>query len=133
MRPEGPTFHLEAGLAARHLQIMVQQLEPRIRRDTDPYHPGATKVRKGAHAAEGHLEWLVPSRHHVGGGCEARRVGLGNLPEELHGQVQLCGRHPREAGLRNAQWRNGVIQRRAYRFGQLNREEEAHPGGSASK
>ena len=105
----------------------MKELQTWIAFDAHPYDASTAKVREGAHAPQRHLEGAVPAGHDVGCGRQAFDVALSHIAEELHGQMQLVGVHPRQVGFGDAEWRQRVIERASQRIVELKGEEQAHP------
>jgi hypothetical protein len=59
---ERPTFNLDAHLFVLDLDVVVQQLETRLLRDTHPYDAGSSKVRECTDSAKRHDQFTVPTR-----------------------------------------------------------------------
>src|SRR5262249_21380801 len=126
MRTERSTFGLDPQLATRHLDVVVQQLEPRLLLHAQPYDASPSKVREGAESAEAH-EQLTMARGN------ARQRGLDFvqsfgrlLAEKLEGQVQQRFAHPGELRRTLAQW-DGRKRDLTFRLGwQINREKQPH-------
>ena len=87
VRPKGPSLDLETKRLARHFNIMVQQLEPRILPYPQPYDASPPKVRERTHSAEFHRHRAMPGGDAVESRAKIHNALFGLLTEEFQGEV----------------------------------------------
>ena len=88
MRPKRSSLDIEAELFVRELDVVVQELEPRLLRHSQPYDASPAKVRECANSAEGHEQLAMPTRYGGGRCLDFVQALRGLLTEKLERQVQ---------------------------------------------
>lgn len=88
MRSKRPSLDIDAELLELDLGVVVQQLQPRVLRDTQPYDAGPPKVRERADPAKRHHELPVTTSDPGGGRLEVIDAIVRLLAEKFERQVQ---------------------------------------------
>jgi len=88
MRPEWAALDLEANRFAGNLHIVMQQFEPRILSDADPYDTSPPKVREGSDATDVHHELAMTPSDRGENIFDFTEPVVGLVAEELEGEVK---------------------------------------------
>ena len=126
MRPEWPTLELEPECLVRELDVMMQQLEPRVLLHPQPYDASSAKVRECANASQAQDDGSVLRRDtgHCRGYVLEPLSGL--LAEELERKMKALLVDPRRFGRRLTERRRGVQDVAADVGREVNRQKEPH-------
>ena len=126
MRTKRTTLDFESNRFTSNLHVVMEQLEPRVLSNADPYDASPTKVREGADSADIHHELAVPSSYRCQRVFDLTESLVGLIAEEFEREVKQRLAHPREL-------RRAITERRC-RFDdiathvgrEIDREEKTH-------
>lgn len=126
--PKWASLDLEAELLAGDLEIVMQQFQPCLRRDTQPYDTSPPKVRERTDSLELHNELTVASRDAVEGPLQLA-YHLGRLlAKKLQCEMNEGLANPGELRRRLAERLDGGHDLASSLGWKVNRDEQPHRG-----
>jgi len=133
VRPERTALDLEANRFAGNLDVVMEQFEPRILSDADPYDTSPPKVREGSDPADVHHELAMPSSDRREDILDLTESVVRLLAEEFEGEVKARLADPRQLR-RTLAKRRGRVENAAPDVGRkVDRDEETHSGNWLSR